>query len=84
MSVNGTWQTTALNSSGRCTITALTSNPPLLPPWMPRCRGLVTRVSTRCSATAMKSSNDFWRFSRCAALCQVGPNSPPPRMFDST
>src|SRR4051812_13356414 len=37
MSISGTWQTTAPNNSGRCTITVETSSPPLEPPMMPSC-----------------------------------------------
>ena len=44
MSSSGTWQTTARNSSGRCSITAPTSRPPLLPPWMASRRGVVMRL----------------------------------------
>ncbi len=54
----------AANSSGRCSITAPTSSPPLEPPIMPRRSGVVNFSRTRCSATAMKSSNTFCLRSR--------------------
>ena len=45
MSSSGTWHSTAPNNSGRCSITAPTNRPPLLPPWMPSCGALVTWVA---------------------------------------
>ena len=69
------------NNSGRCSITAPTSRPPLLPPMMPSRLGDVYCSLIRCSAQAVKSSNTFCFFSNIAAWCQVSPYSLPPRMF---
>ena len=69
----------AATRSGRCVITAPTSRPPLLRPWIANCPDVVTPDSIRCSATAMKSSKTFcFRSSRPASYHSV-PNSPPPR-----
>ena len=51
---------------------------------MPRLRGEVILRATRSFATAEKSSKLRMWFSFMAALCQAGPNSPPPRMLART
>ncbi len=56
MSISGTWQTTAPNRSGRCTMLALTSRPPFDPPMTPSCLGVVMPRFTMSCATAWKSS----------------------------
>ena len=50
---------------------------------IPRWRGEVIFRAMRSSATAAKSSKLWMCCSFTAALCQAGPNSPPPRMFAS-
>ena len=45
MSSSGTSHTTAPNNSGRCTMHAPTSRPPLLPPLIPSCAAVVTPSS---------------------------------------
>ena len=56
MSISGTWHTTAPNLSGIWVITVDTSNPPLEPPMMPNCLGVVSPRFSRSIATAAKSS----------------------------
>ncbi len=76
--------TTAPNSSGYVASMLPVSSPPLEPPWTPRCSGEVMPCVTRSRATAARSSYARGRFSLSAAWCQVGPYSPPPRMFATT
>src|SRR3990172_12436880 len=84
MSSSGTLHTTAPNRSGRCVNATPTSRPPLLPPVIPRGFEDVILRLIRSSAIARKSSYALWRFSFIADLCHLGPNSPPPLMFETT
>ena len=51
---------------------------------MPKCFGEVILVWISFSATAIKSSYALCLFSLSAAWCQLGPNSPPPRILAIT
>ena len=57
---------------------------PRLMGMIPRCRGDVILRADSSRATAEKSSKLWMCLSLTAALCQAGPNSPPPRMLAST
>ena len=81
MSSTPTSAMTAPKSSGRWSITAATSRPPLLPPLMHSCGREVMPRSMRNSAAAMKSSKPRCLLALMPLRCQSSPYSPPPRMF---
>ena len=80
-SSTGTAQTTAAARSGRWVSTAPISSPPFEPPMIASLSRVVTPVSTRWSAQAMKSSKQFCLVCSRPPWCHATPYSPPPRML---
>ena len=79
MSVSGTSHTTAAHRSGRRTMHAATSSPPLDPPRMARRSRDVRPFATSQSAAASKSAKTWGLLARIPAWCHASPSSPPPR-----